>query len=413
MDSDNDIPRDPASGQFTSATDHYDVTRGDFVPLQDRPRDEDSAPIYDRGSDDDKVRAAAAERIAQQGMDVEEPTAVEWFKKDADGRLTEEHLEPNVSITIDQAADGLSAFRAQNDAINELSAEQDLIDAVDQARAAANGQQYTPADTPPAPTVEANTAEATPTTDGLPPELATALDHPLVRQAIESQMSEAVAAKEQYAQAVEQANYLAQANLLEHLPELSRIPDKNQWEGAIRAIHAQDPARVNRALNTISRVQQLSAESARIQNERTAQMQAQTKAEVEKYSRSENARFDAYAAKENLNVPEMGRAAQQYFHSELGVSPDSLKLLIEETPALRSAAFQRLIVDAVRYNQGKIARQNLPRNLPPAPLRPGSQVAAPSYSASKVAGLERALANATGHTAIKIAAQITSLKRKG
>src|SRR6516164_4049242 len=110
--SDNDIPRDDA-GKFTSVSDHIaaEHSKLEFTRLEDR-REEDSAPIYDRGSDHDKVMAAAAERQAQQGAEVEEPVAVEWFKRDEHGRLTDEKLEPNVETTIDQAVDGLSAYRA-------------------------------------------------------------------------------------------------------------------------------------------------------------------------------------------------------------------------------------------------------------------------------------------------------------
>jgi hypothetical protein len=414
---DNDVPRDPETGQFTSLGDHYrqEHARLEYTPLPDEKEREETAPQY--GSSDEEIRAAARETVERRGREIEAPIEVAWYKRGEDGNLTDEKLDRNVSTTIDQAATALSEFRGQNDAINELSREQDLVDAVDKARAEANGQatvdRYASAETPAAPTAEP-TPQATPTADGLDPAVAAALQHPQIREAVQQEISEAVQAKQQYSAAIDQANNFAQASLIEHLPELARL-DKSQWETAILTINTQDPQRVQRAMNTISRVQQLSAEQARIANERAQQMQAQTKAEVERFSRSEDARFKAYAERENLNVPEMGRAATEYFHRELGVSPESLKLLVDEVPALRSAAFQRLIVDAVRYNQGKTARQNLPKTLPPAPLRPGSQVAAPaaSYNSGKIAGLERALAGATGHAAIKIAAQITSLKRKG
>jgi hypothetical protein len=424
MSSDNDIPRDPESGQFISP---YDGSRQfEFTPLEDRPRDDD-APIYDSGSDDDKIRAAAAERLAQHGVPAEEPTAIEWFKRDQDGRLTEEPLEKNISITIDQAADGLSAYRAQGDAVNELTHADDLVNALDKARAeiakdpaAAAAYGIEPAhpwaDTPPptpTPTAEP-TPQATPTPDGLDPAVAAALQNPQIRAAVEQELAEAVQAKQQYSAAIEQANLLAQSSLIDHLPELSRL-DKSQWESAILTINAQDPARVQRAMNTISRVQQLSAESAGIQNERAAQMKAETQKSVAEFSRSEDAKFMAYAAKENLDVPELGRAMQQYFHYELGVPPETMKLLIEETPALRSAAFQRLIADAVRYRQVVAAKQDITRKaLPPAPIRPGaSPAAAPSYNAGKITDLTRALSNASGDRAVRLAAKITSLKRQG
>jgi hypothetical protein len=405
-------PRDPENGQFTSAEDHYNLDRFEFTPLQER--DEDTAPTYESSNEDNNIRAAASELQAQRGVEVEEPIAVEWFKRGEDGHLTEEPLEKNVSITLDQAADGLSAYRAQNDVINELTQEQELIDAVDQARAAANGQAQPAADTPLAPTLEPS-PQATQAVEGLDNEIVRLLERPEIRAAVESELAEAVQEKQRYSAAIDQANLYAQSSLIDHFPELGRIPDKSQWETALAVIAHNDPQRFQRGMNTISRVQQLSAEQARIANERAANLQARERQAVAQYAKAENQKYSTWAEKESINVPELGRQASQYLHQQLGISPQEMALFVESHPVLRGAAFQQILSDATRYQQVKAAKQDITRRaLPPAPIRPGASPAgAVSNNASKISEVSRQLNSASGMQAIRLAAKLTSLKRQG
>jgi hypothetical protein len=424
---DNDTPRDEA-GRFLG--DHYraEHARLEFTPMEDnKPRDEDNAPNY--GSSDEEIRRAAAEMQERRGVQTEEAEAVVWHDRYGDP------LPDNISTTKDQAAEALAKYREQKAAAAQAEQDCDLKAAIDAPRVemavldeknarlyqfdneleravgefAADMGVETPATQP---TVDAAPEQqpARESTPGLDPDLAKALEHPQVRAAVEQELAQAAQAQQQYAAAIDQANLYAQSSLIEHLPELARM-DKSQWEGAILGMAQTNPARVQRAMSAISRVQQLSAEQARLANEH----QAQRAQEIEKWSDAENARYGRWAAKEGIDVPTFAPAASRYVETHLGMSRAQFAAVLRANPALRSSEFQQVLSDAVRFRQTQEARKAIAtKPLPPAPLRPGANPGTSVASnAGRIAELTQALGRASGNKAVQIAAQITSLKRRG
>jgi hypothetical protein len=65
-------------------------------------------------------------------------------------------------------------------------------------------------------------------------EIGRALNNPVVVEALKGRFDAAEQARSQYANALNYANQVAQANLVDHLPELARLP-LDQWQGAIMA----------------------------------------------------------------------------------------------------------------------------------------------------------------------------------
>jgi hypothetical protein len=118
-------------------------------------------------------------------------------------------LPDNISTTKEQAADALNAYRAAKDAAAQEAQDRDLKAAIDNPRIEMSvldpstaakydmGQEVERAvsefardmgvEPPAAPTAEANTQPATP--DGLDSQLAFAMSHPQVREAIEVELA--------------------------------------------------------------------------------------------------------------------------------------------------------------------------------------------------------------------------------
>lgn len=67
---------------------------------------------------------------------------------------------------------------------------------------------------------------------GLDPEVAKALEHPQVRQAIQEELTKAETAQRSYGEAINTAFTYAQAGVVDHFPELANLPIEH-WEGAL------------------------------------------------------------------------------------------------------------------------------------------------------------------------------------
>ena len=427
--------RDPDTGQFTS--DHYaaEHARLEFEPMaNETPREDDNAPTY--GSSDDEIRAAAAEMQERRGVQTEDAEEVVWHDRFGD------RLDPNISTTKEQAAEALNAYRqskaeaAQGEADRALKAaidnprielqitdpknaglyqfDNEIGRAVDEfARDIGVDPQATQ------PTVDAahEPQPARESVPGLDPELARALEHPQTRQALEAEFNAVLEQKAAYEAKVAEANNWARASLVHEFPELGRLPVE-QWENALMTVQAQDPVRFQKGVGVINQVQRVSAEQARIQNEHTVraqQLESQRQRELAQWSHAEGTRYERWAAKEGLDLATLAPAASRDVESNLGLSRDQFAQVLRDNPVLRASGFQQILSDAVRYRQVMAAKQEIvQRPLPPA-VRPGAQApgATSASNAGRIADLTRQLNNASGQKALRIAAALTSERRKG
>jgi hypothetical protein len=433
MDS-NDIPRDPESGQFTSS---YDGSRQfEFTPMADnKPREEDW-PTY--GSSDQEIRAAAAEMQERRGVQTEDAEAVVWHDRYG------EPLPSDISTTKEQAADALNAYRQAKAEAAQAELDRDLRSAIDNPRLElevtdpetaklygfkheldrAVGEFATEMGVDPAAVRPPATQRAAPeqpareSVPGLDPDVERALQNPQIRHAVEQQMAEAVQAKADYEAKVQEANNWARASLVHEFPELGRLPVE-QWENALLTVQAQDPLRFQKGVGVINQVARVNAEQTRIQNEhatRAHQQESMRQQQIADWSRGEAARYDAWAAKEGLDMASFTPAVGKYIETNLGMSRDQFAQVLRDNPVLRASEFQKVISDAVRYRQVMAAKQDLVQKpLPPA-VRPGAQApgaSSHSSNAGRIAELTRQLNNASGQKALRIAAALTSERRKG
>jgi hypothetical protein len=427
--------RHPETGRFLS--DHYaaEHSKLEFTPLPDEKEHvETNAPEY--GSSDAEIRAAAAEMVERRGLEIEEPETIIW--KDSSGNP----LSGEFSTTDRQGATALADYRQQKDEAAQAELDRALKTELDNVRietqmlnpqSAAKyefGQELTssleeyarenglpgPGDVPPAHTAETNTRPAA-TPDGLEQQLAFAMSHPQVREAIEVELAQAHQAKADYEAKVNEANAWARGALIHEFSELGRLP-VDQWENALMTIQAQDPVRFQRGVSVIDQVQRVSAEQARIANEHAAraqQMESARQQQLEQWSRAEGTKYDAWAKAQGLDMGEVAPAVARYIATDLNLSRDQFNQILRDNPVLRSAEFQKTITLAAKQVAAQEARKNIERTpLPPA-IRPGAQppsgASSHSSNAGQIAEVSRRLSNASGMQAVRLAAKLTSLKR--
>jgi hypothetical protein len=421
MDSNDTPPRDEA-GRFLG--DHYaaEHARLEFTPMEDNREREEDAPQY--GSSDQEVREAARELQARRGVQTEVVDEVRWHDRYGDP------LPSDISTSRDQAAEALNAYRQAKAEAAQAEQDRDLKAAIDAPRVEMavldekNARQYQfdneleravgefaaemgAPETPPAqPTVASEQQPAR--ESSLDPDLAKVISHPQVVAMLEGELG-------RYAQAIQEAGQYAAASLVDALPELAQI-DRQSWPMAIELIGKQSPERVQRATNVISRAIAIGAEQQRLAEQHQAKQNAQRNAEIEKWTRAEGQKYDAWAAKEGIDVGQLAPQVMKYVETNLGLSRAEFSQALRDNPALRSSAFQQAISDAVRYRQVMAAKADLvQRPLPPAPIRPGAQppsgASSHSSNAGQIAEVSRRLSNASGMQAIRLAAKLTSLKR--
>jgi hypothetical protein len=293
-------------------------------------------------------------------------------------RETGEPLDPNITLTPEEAADNYSAYTDQLVSYVEGNDLANLIEVVDQARA--DALRANPADAAEygldPQEVEANVkgkeqpadqlqnakpdpVQEEPEIPGLDPEVARAVRNPQVRQFLEDQVTQNEAVRQQYQTGLDVANKVALAELETLLPDIAALP-VHQREGALAHLAHSDPGRFMQAAAKMQQISQVQAAQA----EQQQYSAARTQAEFNQWAKAEDARVNASDAD--------AKAVRDYL-PELGLDSSSFVHLMQTDRTLRSALGQRALIDAAKYHQ----LMNAPKALSTRPQarsvqRPGS-----------------------------------------
>lgn len=150
--------------------------------------------------------------------------------------------------------------------------------------------------------------------------------------------------QQQVSQAVETANDFARMSFAENFPEIANLPPQ-QWEGALIAMAQHEPERFKSAINSLNRVSQL--QTARQQQQQMQQQREQV--EFQHYAKAEDARFADMVKGEAPAQMRQIEAEIPKMLSDLGVDPLEFLKAGNESKFLRSAAAQKVLVDAAKY----------------------------------------------------------------
>jgi hypothetical protein len=410
------------SGRFTSSDvgqkfgmEGLEADAG-YVPLSDIRKAE--GKTY--GGDPDPLEKAFGDLEASGAVEPEQQAnPVQWYKTDGSG----DPLEPNVTTTVEHAAEALTDYQANVaryvDGM-EIDAFREMIDqsraellkndpkaaelyGLDPKEVEANALKET-ADVP-APEAQAQQSTEI---EGSDEELTRALKHPRIAEAVTSEWDRADAARQQYANALNYVNQLAQANLVDHLPELARLPIE-QWEGAIVALAQQDPQRVQRALAPLQRVNQLQVERAQQQAQHQQYQQALQYQQFENEVNAEDARLIEMVGSQKA-ADEANRAMIDHLVAQ-GVPRNQIFNALMQNPVLRTAEARQTAWKAQQYDRLMAAPKAVPVRQPQNVQRPGSSAPRSTSQNSSLAALNRQLDNATTEAQqLKIARQILEIR---
>lgn len=419
--SETETPRDDATGQFSPSTEglfgqEAELAKAGFKPMPDRPKPE--------AEEFKSPREAADELSASRGA---APVVEVAYQKAADG----ERADETEAVTVERAARDLAAYRSANADSAAKSISNDFAAEIDAMRAEAIkgnpkraehlGLEVADADSKAAkPEISSDssknadeaaiddpTAASIDSMDGLDPETKEALKKPQIRAALEEEFGKAQHVQQSFTQALSTVQSWAQASFLESFPELAGLPAE-QLEQGLTALAQVDPPRFNAAMSLLNRVQAIQAAQHQ-QQQRQAEIARQN---FNVYAKEQDANFEAMVGKMTPAESAQFGGDLLSYAGELGIDQGQLVHLLQNEPIMRHAAFQRMVHDAVKYRQVQKASKAVAHKALPPVMRPGtSNASRASDSSSQINSLERKMGSANATQQLKLAAQITSLKR--
>lgn len=369
---------------------NHDADTGQFVPAEPLTgregleHDAGYVPYEEEGAEAEEnlTTAEAAENLA---LSRTPESAIKTYGLD---------LPDNVSLTLDQAAKITSDVRKSDAMEAEDSEAQKIRDEVDALRGVKPEAKSTE---PAQPQLEGDDVS----TDD---EIEKALSNPRIAEALSRQIGEAEQTRQQYAAGIDAATKIAQASFIAQFPEFANVPE-DQRGAVLGVLQHQNPQRFNQVLAAVQSTQQLFEASARVDQQR----QAETKHKFTEYARNEDARFA-----DMMKGEDMGKITGAVIElvKDYGADPAQFFEAYANEPIMRRAEFQRMMVDAAKYNQlTKAPPKAAPKTLPPV-QRPGAAAPRVSADVGRVQTLERQLASAgSAESQMRIAAEMMTLKR--
>jgi hypothetical protein len=326
-----------------------------------------------------------------------------------------ERADPDEAVTLDRAARDLATHRASQVDSAAKSISSDFANAIDALRNDAIKEGLDPketgldkvsptADAPEGTSEKSGIEPAEPGMEHLDPEVQKALKIPVVKEALEREFAQADEAKAQFSQTLDVAQRLAQATLLELAPGLGHL-QAHEIEPALQRLAQTDPARAQAIVNTLEKAQRI--EFAQ-QQQAAAQQQARQQA-ISKFRAEQSAEFTRTSGMSQAEQAEAAEDIAAYAESN-GVSRQDLVSVMEQSPWMTHALFQRMMVDATRYN--KLMQSAKPRPSSPIPpvQRPGTSNRA-TQSDSGTSELARRFASSAGDKQVRAAAALIASRR--
>lgn len=350
----------------------FELANAGYSPMSDPDKDKDDDSI---GSDAASLREAA-ERLGDAPREV---TARQYL----DGN--DEPVSQTEAITLERAARDYAAATSAERLLAENQTGEALAARVDALRAEALAKDPNAAelfgfelpearpekpepgqaksDTPASPQTDAN---GEPAIAGLDPELAKALQHPQVAQAIEERLGETEKVRQNYINALASAQQIAQMNILSQLPELVGLPPESV-PAAFADIARKDPARFARIQALIANTQQMYALQQQ-EHRRSTEIARQN---FSAHAKAEDGRFDAMLKGEPKATQQAVTAEIFAAAKESGLEPAEFVRLFNTEPLMRNAAFQKMMYEAGKFRLMTKAGAAAAAKALPQVVRPG------------------------------------------
>jgi hypothetical protein len=204
------------------------------------------------------------------------------------------------------------------------------------------------------------------------------------------------AVRDHYQQSTNNLANEANALVAALYPELDGL-NAQQVQGALKMMAQNQPERVQALSRLASRAQGVMEAQQRQQYEQQRGFELQREAALEQYSKAQVGEYEKWTAKEN---PETLKAIRENLspivEKQYGVPMQTLmaiysgKMQMDATTFVRSAAFQKMLHDSIKYNLAARAVTQARTAVVPNVQRPGANVE-PRGDDSSYATLERSL----------------------
>lgn len=325
------------------------------------------------------IREAAEDLAATRAKAEDEPIPRTYVEHGGDHHG--EAVAGNETISLERASVDLTRQRAVEQAAQQPDP-QAAADAVDALRAQATQQPQPQPEPQPQPQLPEQQAQQV---DGVDPEIAQALQNPKIREALAREVEAAENARQQFAQQALDAARLSAASLFSFAPELASLTTE-QLPGALALIAKSNPQRAMEIQAQLSRTEQLFTASRQAEAQAAATRQHQQQQQLKAWAAQQDEVFEReVASKESPARMQEITENVVALAEEYGVSREELVTAWKSQPVLRSAAFQRMMVDAAKYRMAqKAVPAKVARPVPPV-QRPG--IAPPHGSSSDVDSL--------------------------
>ena len=328
----------------------FELVNAGYAPMTDPDDKKEDDAI---GSDSASLREAAEQRSGSP----REAVVREYIGRDG------EPVSSNEAITLERAVRDYTRAMSTDRLLAETRSDKELAARVDAMRAEAlsknpGAAEFFGFELPEARADNAETdalksekpgskqADASDDTsiEGLDTELAKALQHPQVAQAVEQKIGEAEKTRQNYLNALAATQQIAQLSILGQIPELVGVSPEN-LPAAFARIAQQDPARYARVQALIASTQQMFAEQQQ-ESRRHAEIARQN---FHALANSEDARLDKMLKGDSKATQRAVSAEIFTSAQESGVEPAELVRLFNSEPLMRNAVFQRMMYDAGKY----------------------------------------------------------------
>lgn len=352
------------------------------------------SPMHDPNKESEADELTLDDAAAMRATQANEPVARAYT---SDVGL----VDSSETVTLERAASDLTALRRseaqrdQDDAAETLRKHIDGLRGKDGADAAGDAEH----------TEAKAEGDAEPASEGdLEPDLEKALSHPRVAEAIRARVAETETTRQQYQAGIDAAMTIAQQAFMSQFPEFANVTSPEQSAQVAQAIAQQNPGRWAQIQSAFANSSRL-IEAQHIESQRAAERQA---AEFSTYAKEQDAAFDKLAGDVTPEVQQRAMAEIIAGVKEFGIEPADFMKQFGSDRTLRSAPFQRMMLEAGLYRLAKkAAGEQMRRNVPHV-ARPGSAVPRGSYGAEKLRALS---ASFQSDPSLKNAAAALSARR--
>lgn len=319
--------RDEATGQFSSDEPVFGQAaleqEAGYVPMPKEPDETEELTAQEAAAKLTESRTDEADIVTHSaGIDIPD----------------------NMTMTTEQAAKALTDARGAEEAQAEIDDADKLRKEVDELRGV-KPENETKAEEPAELDVEKT------------------LNHPKIRDAIASHISEAETARQNHVTGLAGATQLAEATFFSQYPEFMNVAPEQR--GAVfAAIEQNDPARAASIRSTVENIGNLVIRYG-VEHD---QVTAKAKAEFGEYAKAQDAKFAELTKGENMRAIESEIPAML---TSLGVDPKEWLEAGAKSKFLRSAAAQAILVKAAKYDLLQKAGKAVASKAVPPVQRPG------------------------------------------